>query len=67
MSVASLLMTKAPIGSEKPDGSRANVLRPYTPLSRPDAKGYLDLAVKVYPEVDAAGFEPATSGLRFIR
>ena len=29
---------------------QANVLRPYTPLSRPDAKGYLDLAVKVYPE-----------------
>ena len=50
MTVASCLLTKAPIGSEKPDGSRANVLRPYTPMSRPNAKGYLDLAVKVYPE-----------------
>lgn len=50
MTVASLLMVKAPIGSEKPDGSRANVLRPYTPLSRPGEVGYLDLAVKAYPE-----------------
>jgi len=50
MAVASCLLTKAAIGSEKPDGSRANVLRPYTPISRPEAKGYLDLAVKTYPE-----------------
>ena len=50
MSVASLLMVKAPIGSTKPDGSRANVLRPYTPITRPNEKGYLELAVKTYPE-----------------
>eukprot|EP00966_Prymnesium_polylepis_P093460 2163263-Prymnesium_polylepis.1 len=50
MTVASCLVTKAAIGSVKEDGSRANVIRPYTPLSRPNAKGYLDLAVKVYPD-----------------
>ena len=50
MTVASCLLTKAAIGSEKPDGSRANVMRPYTPISRPDVKGYLELAVKTYPD-----------------
>jgi len=50
MTVASCLLTKAAIGSEKADGSRGNVLRPYTPLSSPGQKGYMDLAVKVYPE-----------------
>lgn len=50
MTVASCLLTKAAIGSEKPDGSRANVMRPYTPISRPEVKGYLELAVKTYPE-----------------
>lgn len=50
MTVASCLLTKAAVGSEKPDGSRANVLRPYTPISRPEQKGYLELAVKSYPE-----------------
>jgi len=50
MTVASCLLTKAAIGSQKEDGTRANVMRPYTPISRPDAVGYLDLAVKTYPE-----------------
>ena len=50
MGVASCLLVKAAIGSEKEDGTRANVMRPYTPMSRPDAKGHLDLAVKVYPQ-----------------
>eukprot|EP00316_Scyphosphaera_apsteinii_P005097 CAMPEP_0119329352 /NCGR_PEP_ID=MMETSP1333-20130426/75629_1 /TAXON_ID=418940 /ORGANISM="Scyphosphaera apsteinii, Strain RCC1455" /LENGTH=285 /DNA_ID=CAMNT_0007338449 /DNA_START=74 /DNA_END=931 /DNA_ORIENTATION=- len=50
MTVASCLLTKAAIGSQKPDGSRANVMRPYTPISRPDQTGYLELAVKSYPE-----------------
>jgi cytochrome-b5 reductase len=50
MSVASLLMCKAAIGSEKADGTRANVIRPYTPISRPEVAGYLDLVVKSYPE-----------------
>ena len=47
--VASCLLVRAPIGSEKPDGSRAFVLRPYTPISHPDERGHFDLAVKVYP------------------
>jgi len=50
MTVASCLVTKSAIGSVKDDGSRANVIRPYTPLSRPNQKGSLDLAVKTYPE-----------------
>ena len=50
MTVASCLLTKAPIGSVKEDGSRANVIRPYTPLSRPNVKGHLDLAVKTYEQ-----------------
>ena len=50
MTVASLLMVKANIGSEKPDGSRAAVIRPYTPMTRPSVVGYLDLVVKAYPE-----------------
>ena len=50
MTVASCLLTKANIGSEKPDGSRGVVLRPYTPITRPDVVGYLDLVVKAYPE-----------------
>ena len=50
MTVASCLFTKAAIGSEKPDGTRANVMRPYTPISRPGVKGYLELAVKTYQD-----------------
>lgn len=48
--VASCLLVRAPIGSEKPDGSRAFVLRPYTPISHPDEKGHFELAIKVYPD-----------------
>ncbi|PRW57497.1 NADH-cytochrome b5 reductase [Chlorella sorokiniana] len=48
--VASCLLVRAPIGSEKPDGSRAFVLRPYTPVSHPTEKGHFDLAIKVYPD-----------------
>lgn len=49
LGVASCMLTRAPIGSAKPDGSRAFVLRPYTPISAPDQRGHFDLAVKVYP------------------
>jgi hypothetical protein len=49
MTVASCLLVKAAIGSEKADGTRANVMRPYTPMSGPDAKGHMDLMIKVYP------------------
>ena len=59
MGVASLLMTKAAIGSEKPDGTRANVMRPYTPISRPEAVGYVELAVKVRGRCAVGGGEGA--------
>ncbi|KAK9861443.1 hypothetical protein WJX84_008451 [Apatococcus fuscideae] len=48
--VASCLVTRAAIGSEKDDGTRKFVIRPYTPTSPKDAKGYFDLVVKVYPQ-----------------
>ncbi|KAK9819356.1 hypothetical protein WJX74_009690 [Apatococcus lobatus] len=48
--VASCLVTRAAIGSEKEDGSRKFVIRPYTPTSPKDAKGYFDLVIKVYPQ-----------------
>uniref|UniRef100_A0A7S2FJB2 cytochrome-b5 reductase n=1 Tax=Octactis speculum TaxID=3111310 RepID=A0A7S2FJB2_9STRA len=51
MPVASILVTRAPIGSlNEESGTRKNVIRPYTPISAPEQKGYLDLLVKVYPE-----------------
>ncbi len=37
---------------EKPEDEKPKaVVRPYTPTSPPDAKGYMDLVVKVYPQV----------------
>lgn len=48
MPVASCLLTMAPIGKVKEDGSLTNVIRPYTPVLSP--AGTLDLVVKVYPE-----------------
>lgn len=49
MPVASCLLTRAPIGSVKEDGSQAFVIRPYTPVSGPREKHHIDLAIKVYP------------------
>lgn len=42
--VASCLVTRAAIGSVKEDGSRAFVIRPYTPINA-ETKGTLDLCV----------------------
>ena len=36
--VASCILTRAPIGSKKEDGSTAFVIRPYTPVSEPNSK-----------------------------
>ncbi|KAG7673466.1 hypothetical protein Ndes2526B_g03084 [Nannochloris sp. 'desiccata'] len=47
--VASALLIRLPVGKEKEDGTRAWVLRPYTPVSASDAKT-LDLALKIYPD-----------------
>jgi cytochrome-b5 reductase len=47
--VASCLLTRAPVGEKKENGENKMVMRPYTPVSAPDAK-QLDLAIKVYPD-----------------
>eukprot|EP00246_Nothoceros_aenigmaticus_P015549 TRINITY_DN6528_c0_g1_i1.p1 TRINITY_DN6528_c0_g1~~TRINITY_DN6528_c0_g1_i1.p1 ORF type:complete len:364 (+),score=40.07 TRINITY_DN6528_c0_g1_i1:198-1289(+) len=49
LNVASCLITRAPIGTSK-DGKPIYVIRPYTPVSPPDAMGHFDLVVKTYPE-----------------
>uniref|UniRef100_A0A0A0LF54 NADH-cytochrome b5 reductase n=1 Tax=Cucumis sativus TaxID=3659 RepID=A0A0A0LF54_CUCSA len=40
---------RAPIGQDD-EGKAKYVVRPYTPISDPDAKGYFDLLIKVYPQ-----------------
>lgn len=47
--VASCLLTRAHMGT-KDDGSPSFAVRPYTPISPPDARGYFDLIIKVYPD-----------------
>ncbi|XP_042055395.1 NADH-cytochrome b5 reductase-like protein isoform X2 [Salvia splendens] len=47
--VASCLITRAPNG-QNAEGKTKYVIRPYTPISDPDARGYFDLLIKVYPE-----------------
>ncbi|XP_068343020.1 NADH-cytochrome b5 reductase 1-like [Pyrus communis] len=47
--VASCLLTRAPLEQDA-EGKPKYVIRPYTPISDPDAKGYFDLLIKVYPE-----------------
>ncbi|KAI3771620.1 hypothetical protein L6452_02786 [Arctium lappa] len=49
LDVASCLITRAPLGKDA-EGKTKYVIRPYTPLSDPDSKGYFDLMIKVYPE-----------------
>ncbi|PIA65561.1 hypothetical protein AQUCO_00100806v1 [Aquilegia coerulea] len=49
LDIASCLLTRAPQG-ENAEGKTKYVIRPYTPISDPDAKGYFDLLIKVYPE-----------------
>ncbi|KAL6558372.1 NADH-cytochrome b-5 reductase-like protein [Orobanche minor] len=59
LDVASCIITRAPSG-QNAEGIAKYVIRPYvkivasyavyTPVSDPDAKGYFDLLIKVYPE-----------------
>ncbi|THU52977.1 hypothetical protein C4D60_Mb10t09600 [Musa balbisiana] len=49
LDVASCILTRAPVGEES-EGRRKYVIRPYTPISDPDSKGYFDLLIKVYPD-----------------
>lgn len=44
------LCCRAAIGSDNEDGTKKFVIRPYTPTSPKDAKGYFDLVVKVYEQ-----------------
>jgi cytochrome-b5 reductase len=45
--VTSALLVRLPVGEVKEDGTRKMVMKPYTPISAPDAPT-LDLAVKIY-------------------
>ncbi|KAJ8436856.1 hypothetical protein Cgig2_026180 [Carnegiea gigantea] len=47
--IASCVITRAPTGQDG-EGKTKYVIRPYTPISDPDAKGYFDLMIKIYPE-----------------
>lgn len=47
--VASCLLTRAPIGSAKEDGTKKFVIRPYTPTSTVDARGHFDLVHTTAP------------------
>ncbi|KAK4479177.1 hypothetical protein RD792_014688 [Penstemon davidsonii] len=47
--VASCLITRAP-KEQDAEGKTKYIIRPYTPISDPDAKGYFDLLIKVYPD-----------------
>eukprot|EP00195_Chlamydomonas_chlamydogama_P016022 CAMPEP_0202889976 /NCGR_PEP_ID=MMETSP1392-20130828/509_1 /ASSEMBLY_ACC=CAM_ASM_000868 /TAXON_ID=225041 /ORGANISM="Chlamydomonas chlamydogama, Strain SAG 11-48b" /LENGTH=297 /DNA_ID=CAMNT_0049573441 /DNA_START=119 /DNA_END=1012 /DNA_ORIENTATION=- len=49
LKTASCLVTKAMLKEKPEDEKPKAVVRPYTPTSPPDAKGYLDLVIKVYP------------------
>jgi len=44
LTVASCLVVKAPIGEKGKD-----VVRPYTPVSDPEDRGFFDLVIKTYP------------------
>ncbi|PNX73520.1 NADH cytochrome b5 reductase, partial [Trifolium pratense] len=49
LDVASCIVTRAPLGQDA-EGKPKYVVRPYTPISDPESKGYFDLLIKVYPE-----------------
>ncbi|CAN1120315.1 NADH-cytochrome b5 reductase-like protein [Linum perenne] len=49
LDIASCLLTRYPLETTA-EGKTKYVIRPYTPISDPDAKGYFDLLIKVYPD-----------------
>ncbi|XP_060213765.1 NADH-cytochrome b5 reductase-like protein isoform X1 [Lycium barbarum] len=49
LDIASCILTRAPMG-ENAEGKPKYCIRPYTPISDPEANGYFDLLIKVYPE-----------------
>ncbi|KXZ46595.1 hypothetical protein GPECTOR_42g806 [Gonium pectorale] len=48
LNVASCLVTRAMLKAKPEDEKPKMVVRPYTPTTKPDTKGYMDLVVKVY-------------------
>ncbi|KAL8129575.1 hypothetical protein V2J09_018730 [Rumex salicifolius] len=46
LDIASCLLTRAPLGEDAEEKTKY-VIRPYTPISNPDVKGYFDLLVKI--------------------
>ncbi|KAL1822583.1 hypothetical protein ACET3Z_009361 [Daucus carota] len=48
LDVASCLITRYPLPPDT-EGKTKYVIRPYTPISDPDAKGHFDLLIKIYP------------------
>ncbi|KAG2499807.1 hypothetical protein HYH03_002103 [Edaphochlamys debaryana] len=48
MFTASCLVTRAMLKAKPEDEKPKPIVRPYTPTSPPDAKGFMDLVVKVY-------------------
>jgi cytochrome-b5 reductase len=44
--VSSIIPLQAPLGEMGVDGKREMVTRPYSPISRPDVKGYVEFAIK---------------------
>ncbi|KAL2891629.1 NADH-cytochrome b5 reductase 2 [Ceratocystis lukuohia] len=49
-SVSGVVFTSAVLTKFKPEGAEKAVIRPYTPTSDEDSKGYMDLVVKKYPD-----------------
>ncbi|XP_038712668.1 NADH-cytochrome b5 reductase-like protein isoform X2 [Tripterygium wilfordii] len=49
LDIASCILTRAPMAQDT-EGKTKYIIRPYTPISDPDAKGYFDFLIKVYPE-----------------
>lgn len=49
LDVASCIITRAAIGDDSEERGKY-VIRPYTPISDPESKGYFDLLIKIYPE-----------------
>ncbi|KAI4344102.1 hypothetical protein L6164_011372 [Bauhinia variegata] len=49
LDVASCIITRAPLELDA-EGKPKYIIRPYTPISDPESKGYFDLLIKVYPE-----------------
>ncbi|CAN0900904.1 NADH-cytochrome b5 reductase-like protein [Linum grandiflorum] len=49
LDIASCLLTRYPLETTA-EGKTKYVIRPYTPISDPEAKGYFDLLIKVYPD-----------------